>query len=37
MDEKSLERHRGYDWLRADLQKILIDLQAFCEARYGSL
>lgn len=36
MDEQSLEKHQGYDRLRSDLQKILVDLQAFCEARYAS-
>lgn len=36
MDETSLERHHGYHRLRADLQRIIVDLQAFCEARYAS-
>ena len=36
MNEMSLERHQGFDDLRADLKNILKDLRAYCQARYAN-
>ena len=36
MDEKSLDRHHGFEGLRADLKNILEDLKAYCQARYSN-
>ncbi len=36
MNEKSLDRHQGFDGLRADMKNILKDLMAYCWARNAS-
>lgn len=36
MEEKSLDRHQGFDGLRADLKNILEDLSAYCQTRYSN-
>jgi hypothetical protein len=36
MDEKTLEPHKGFGQLRADLQYILSELLAYCQPRWAA-